>query len=291
MALAITTIQISDGERGAASLNDDARDRAVRTLRGDGVVVLAGAIPGDKIAILRERALADVEALAKREDAPFNWNRGNLQQDPPPFPPYLFREVLANEFAIQVTHRLLGDGMYNGFYSGNTAMPSEARQPVHADIGQLWPHQQHVHPPYGIIVNIPLVDVSARNGSTEIWPGTHNDPSVALQSGSIEATAEALARWRAIAPPVQPEMKAGSLMLRDVRLWHAGMPNRTTTPRPMIAMIHYVSWWPSDPFKLHASAEALLKHPLLRQNASYVADEIDHIASPHGHAYSDSTAS
>ena len=281
----MTTIQISDAERLGAQLSGEHLAASTRALRDDGFVVLEGAVPLDKIAILRERAFADVEALIKREDGPFNWHRGNLQQDPAPFPPYLFREVLANDFAIQATQVLLGDGMYNGFYSGNTAMPSENRQPVHADIGQLWPNQERAHPPYGIIVNIPLVDVSAENGSTEIWPRTHNDPSVTLQSGSIEASDESLARWRAIAPPIQPEIKAGSILLRDVRLWHAGMPNRTSTPRPMIAMIHYVNWWPSEPFKLHASAEELLKHPRLRQNATYVADAIDHIAAPSGHAF------
>ena len=265
----MTTIQITDAERSSACLSEDHRDATTRALMDDGFAVLEGAVPLDKIAILRERAFADIESLVKREDGPFNWHRGNLQQDPAPFPPYLFREVLANEFAIQATHALLGDGMYNGFYSGNTAMPSENRQPVHADIGQLWPNQVHTHPPYGIIVNVPLVDASPENGSTEIWPGTHTDPSVTLQSGSIEAAEASLDRWRKIAPPIQPTIKAGSILLRDVRLWHAGMPNRTATPRPMIAMIYYVSWWPSEPFKLHASAEELLKHPLLRQNATY----------------------
>ena len=110
-----------------------------------------------------------------------------------------------------------------------------------------------------------------------------------LQSGTIEASEESLTKWRAIAPPIQPNIKAGSILLRDVRLWHAGMPNRTQIPRPMIAMIHYVSWWPSGTFKLHASAEVLLKHPVLRQHAEFVADDIDHLAGPSGHAFESET--
>ena len=173
----MTTIRISDEERSIARLSESHRNATVGALLDDGFAVLEGAIPLEIISVLREQSFADIDALVRRKDGPFNWNRGNLQQDPAPFPPYLFREVLANEFAIQATHALLGDGMYNSFYSGNTAMPSEDRQPVHADIGQLWPHQEHTHPPYGIIVNVPLVDVTAENGSTEIWPGTHKDPS------------------------------------------------------------------------------------------------------------------
>ena len=281
----MTTIRIGDAERHQGKLSAQQVAKAKQALLDDGFVVLESAIPIGIIETLRERAFADIDALAKRTDGPYNWNRGNLQQDPAPFPPYLFREVLANEFAIQVTESILGAGMYNGFYSGNTAMPSEERQPVHADIGQLWPEQEIAHPPYGIIVNVPLVDVSPANGSTEIWPGTHRDTSVTMQSGTIEASEAALAHWRSIVPPVQPDIPAGSILLRDVRLWHAGMPNRTQMPRPMIAMIHYVNWWPCDRFKLDASAETLLAHPRLRQHAEFTSKPIDHISAPGGHAY------
>ena len=278
----MTTIQIN-GDRLTESQVQD----AVRAITEDGFVVLANAIPIPIIETLRDRAFADKDALENRPDKPFNWNAGNLQQDPAPFPPYLFREVLANEYAIQVTHPILGDGMFNAFYSGNTALPSKDRQPVHADIGHLWPNQTHVHPPYSIVVNVPLVDVTPENGSTEIWPGTHRDPSVTIQSGQIEVSDAKLEEWRAVAPPIQPTMAAGSILIRDIRLWHAGMPNHTSTPRPMIAMIHYVSWWSCGKFTLHASAEELLKHRVLRQHADFVDGNIDHISSPGGHAYSE----
>src|SRR6185312_16908566 len=102
---------------------------------------------------------------------PYNWNKGNVQQDPPPFPPYLFRDVLVNDLVIQVTKAILGKGVKSVFYSGNTAMPSESRQPVHADSGHLWPNLEVAHPPYQLVVNVPVVYMDARNGSTEIWPG------------------------------------------------------------------------------------------------------------------------
>ena len=180
--------------------------------------------------------------------------------------------------------------MYNSFYSGNTALPSESRQPVHADIGHLWQNQEHAHPAYALVVNVPVVDMGPENGSTEVWPGTHLDQGVSIQDGFIEISEEKLANRRAISPPVQPIVRAGSMVIRDIRMWHAGMPNRTQTPRPMIAMIHYVSWWPSSPLKLHKSAEELLKHPLLRQHAEYIEGDIDHIKSPGGFAFAESEA-
>jgi len=129
------------------------------------------------------------------------------------------------------------------------------------------------------------VDMGPENGSTEIWPGSHNDPSVSILDGFIEIPESKLAEWRAKSPPVQPEVRAGSVVIRDIRMWHAGMPNRTQNPRPMMAMIHYVSWWPTGKIKLHRAAEELLKHPVLRQHVEYIDEEIDHISAPGGYAY------
>src|SRR5205085_5414804 len=109
-------------------------------------------------------------AILKREDAPYNFNTGNLQQDPPPLPPYLFRDVLLNEQVIAVTKAMLGPGLKNSYYSGNTALPGGKRQPVHPDAAQLWPNLACPTPPYGFVVNVPVVDVSPENGSTELWP-------------------------------------------------------------------------------------------------------------------------
>lgn len=281
-------IEITSAEREQKFLTPEQLQTAVKAIREDGFVVLKDAVDPEHVRILRDRMWADVDRFVNRPDAPFNWNRGNVQQDPPPFPPYLFRDVLANDFAIQVTREILGNGMYNAFYSGNTAMPSDQRQPVHADMGQLWPNQEVAHPPYALVVNLPAVDMGPENGSTEIWPGTHKDTSVVLQDGDIKVAPEVLEKQRAICPPIQPEVSAGSLLIRDMRLWHAGMPNKTQTPRPMIAMIHFVAWWPSAPIKLHRDAEELLRHPDLRQHAEYTVDAIDYVNAQSAHEFAES---
>jgi hypothetical protein len=268
----MVSIAVSREELLAGSLSPAHLVEASKALSDDGIVVLEDVVDLDHIRILRERVLEDVDKFVSRADAEFNWHRGNVQQAPPPFPPYLFRDVLANDIVIQVTKSILGAGMVNAFYSGNTAMPSESRQPVHADLGQLWPNQVVAHPAYGLVVNLGLVDMQPENGSTEIWPGTHKDTSVVLQNGDIEVTPEVLEARRRVSPPVQPTIRQGSMMIRDTRLWHAGMPNRTQSPRPMLAMIHYVGWWKAEPFNLHTSAEELLKHPDLTQCAVYSDD-------------------
>ena len=82
----------------------------VAALEQDGIVVLENIIVASHIEMLRDRMLADVAAILKRDDVPFNFNKGNIQQDPPPFPPYIFRDVLVNDLVIQVTRARFGTG-------------------------------------------------------------------------------------------------------------------------------------------------------------------------------------
>jgi len=280
IALDITTEEVQTGR-----ITPDHLTAATRALREDGIVVLHDIVNLNHIAALREKMLQDLPAYLARTDAPFNFNTGNIQQEPPPFAPYLFQDVLLNDIAIAVTHALLGDGLHNGFYSGNTAVGgSGQRQPVHADVGQLWPNLEVATPPFGLVVNVPVVDMTAQNGSTEVWPGTHRDTTVYIQKGDIKLPAEAVEARRQVRPPLQPSVRAGGVVIRDLRLWHAGMPNRTDQARPMIAMIHWVGWWNSgDKVQFPRREEAFFAHPLLRTDAEFGDGPINYIA--HGGAY------
>ena len=279
VALDVTPAEVTSGRIAPAHL-----EAAARALREDGIVVLNGVVDLAHIAALRAKMLEDVPAYLARTDAPFNFNTGNVQQEPPPFAPYLYKDVLLNDLVIAVTHSLLGDGLHNGFYSGNTAVAgSGQRQPVHADSGQLWPHLDVAHPPYGLVVNVPVVDMTAENGSTEVWPGTHLDTSIYVQQGDIKLPSSVVEARRAVRPPLQPSVKSGGVVIRDLRLWHAGMPNLTDTPRPMIAMIHWVSWWPAQPVPFPRTEEAFFQHPVLKTDAAFTDEPINYIG--HGGAY------
>ena len=278
-ALDITASEVQTGRITPEHLSD-----AARALREDGIVVLNGVVSLDHVAALREKMLADLPAYLARTDAPFNFNTGNVQQEPPPFAPFLFRDILLNDIVITVTHALLGDGLHNGFYSGNTAVGgSGQRQPVHADVGQLWPGLEVATPPFGLVVNIPVVDMSPENGSTEVWPGTHLDTTIYVQKGDIKLPPAVVEARRDVRPPLQPSVKAGGIVIRDLRLWHAGMPNLTDQARPMIAMIHWVGWWPAQPVPFPRSEEAFFEHPVLKTDAEWVDGPINYIA--HGGAY------
>lgn len=56
----------------------------------------------------------------------------------------------------------------------------------------------------------------------------------------------ALEARRAIRPPIQPSLPKGSVIIRDLRLWHAGLPNKTDDPRVMLVMVLFPSWYRSE---------------------------------------------
>lgn len=275
----MNAMNVSKTEKNAGKLTPENLREAARAVREDGFVILEELIDPAIMKILAEKMIADTGVILARDDAPFNFNKGNLQQDPPPIPPYLFREVMVNDIVISITQSILGKGLKNAFYSGNTALPhSTGRQPPHADMGQLWPNLPLATPAYALVVNVLPVDVSAENGSTEIWPGTHRDTSVAIQDGDIKIGEKELEAQRKVAPPFQYSAPAGSVVIRDMRLWHAGMPNHTARPRPMIAMIHYVSWWSAlEPLTFPKGTEAIFAHPELHTVANFVDGKIDYL--------------
>ena len=101
------TIDVSEDARAAGRLTGEELLAAVDALRNDGFVVLNDVVDPAHLDLLHERMIADLDALQSRPDAPYNWNAGNLQQDPPPFPPYLFADILLNPFVISVTSAVL----------------------------------------------------------------------------------------------------------------------------------------------------------------------------------------
>ena len=273
----MTEITISKAELISGRISPEHLEAGTKAVEEDGFVILNDVIDVAHLEILHERMLIDLESILSRSDTPFQFTRSNVQQDPPPFPPYLFRDVMANPFVIAITKSILGEGLKNNFYSGNTALPSTARQPVHPDTSHLWRRLKVAHPAHNIVVNVPVVDVDAQNGSTEIWPGTHLDISEHLHEGTIRVFDEVLEKRRAICPPIQPTIKRGGVVIRDMRLWHAGMPNLTQNPRPMIAMIHQTAWLPCGKLTFAKGSEAIFADSDLSTPADFVEGEIEYL--------------
>lgn len=64
-------------------------EKAVRHMHRDGLVVVEDVVPHEDIDLLNKKMIEDAHTLQARGDkGPFNYNKGNIQQDAPPVAEY-----------------------------------------------------------------------------------------------------------------------------------------------------------------------------------------------------------
>ncbi len=236
-------MKISKNEIGRDALDNDSLADAARTFRESGYVVLEGIYDPDWIAALRtsyDALLAEyledkggIEAMAGKT---FGTNHVGIH--PPLVMPWADPQIVAHPITDQVLSTLLGEDYHCGFYHTNTAYPGSGIQPIHRDDSLLFSSSEMnvPHPVVSIVLNIPLCDFTEENGSTEIWPGSHLIVDRTPEDRKeLEARAATLASSRT-------NIKAGSLILRDLRMFHRGMPNVSQSPRTMLAIVYVRAW-------------------------------------------------
>ena len=264
-------ITVQPNELVEGKLSKTHVEQAVKAIRVEGYVVIENIINHEHLDILREQMDADSQELIKAK----KWGgagvlKGHLQQGPPPLASYIFSDIVANPYVIQVSKELLGPGVYNNFYNGNTNCPGSSTQPLHRDGDHLWQNLEVAHPAAEVVVNISPQDTIEENGSVELWPGSHLDVSGRHIDEAYEA------ERREIAPPVRGNAKKGSALIRDMRLWHRGVPNLSDETRHMIAMIHRVHWLRSGKrLKYQTGCEAAFENSELDHNAEFVDEKMD----------------
>ncbi|KAI0470777.1 hypothetical protein GGR56DRAFT_113916 [Xylariaceae sp. FL0804] len=275
----ITVITLTPAELASRRLGSRGLQAAVEALHRDGLVALANAVDRAHLDRLNARMVPEARALYARPETHRNFGdaTGNIQQEPVLEEGYIFEDVIANPWATQIIQCMLGPKPTLRFYSANTAFKATGRQPPHIDVDFDFPKI-----PFGFCVNIPLVATSPLNGATEVWPGSHADTDASvleysyLEEDGASATGGGsrrrlhkqirpdlqAARRAAGRPPLQPNLPQGALVIRDFRLWHAGMPNLGRSPenaddddddddddvepRVMLVTVLFPSWYRSD---------------------------------------------
>jgi ectoine hydroxylase-related dioxygenase (phytanoyl-CoA dioxygenase family) len=280
----IHTVHIPEAIRHSGKATNEIIAEAIGFLHKDGIVVLENAIDTAHLDTLN--ALLSKEALEIVEDPDHHFNFGketrNMDQAPPPQLNLMFKDIWCNPFAAAVLAGILGPQPVVHYANGNTALKATGRQPVHSDC-------EFAHPnfPFAIVVNINLVDTSAENGATEVWLGSHHrstsDDHVIIdgekREGQLEIKPELVEERRKHSPPIQAGTKKGSLILRDLRLWHAGMPNKTDVPRIMLAFVVQPAWFQGkSKVKLPTSVRGLVESwsDELQFDEEWVEEEVDH---------------
>ncbi|KAK5731127.1 hypothetical protein LTR15_001065 [Elasticomyces elasticus] len=276
-------IQISDEMRDGGKVTDDIIAEAIAYLHQDGVLILENAINPSHLDDLETILGPEADIIANDPDHHFNFGKEtrNMDQAPPLNPDLMYKDIWANPVGVAIMNAMFGSSVCH-YANGNTALKATGRQPVHSDIDKphpLWP--------FAYAFNIPLCDTSVENGSTEIWIGSHRDSNIDQHSAvgggesGLTIKQDLLDERRQYSPPVQPSTKKGSLIIRDIRLWHAGMPNRTDKPRIMLAFVIQPRWFnaPSKvilPLRAKALVEQWKAETGLEYNATWVDGEVDH---------------
>jgi hypothetical protein len=106
-------------------------------------------------------------------------------------------------------------------------------------------HMDGVYLDHYLIVNVAVVDTTLHNGAIAIVPKTHKRfyKYWEFAAGRVHRNAERIV------------MQRGDVLVRLSTVWHRGMPNHSSTPRPMLALTlgeSYVN--NSDPFAHNGGA-------------------------------------
>ena len=147
-------------------------------------------------------------------------------------PPFADPRVYEDEDVLAVCQRLVGDDMTMCQLATDTPLLGSDYQDIHRDAPPLFPEAGGETPPFQIAVNFPLVDVTEENGPFEVARATHMIPKE-----------EGLRRNESGEARLEPILlRAGDVMIRDVRGLHRGTPNRTGSPRPMVVVGYSRRW-------------------------------------------------
>jgi hypothetical protein len=256
----VTRIAVTVDERASGSLTPDRLAAARHAILEDGFVVLDDVIPVEQVDTLRERMHQDVPELERRaEEEPRRW-AGHLQHQPPMDPAFLFPEVIAPPVLVAVCRDVMGEDIQLVLFTANTNLPGSSRQGVHTDLNQLFPDATVAPPPHQLISSVPLIDTSVAN-ATELWPGTHLDTRTYGRTPfQIRHIPEDwLEARRAERPPVQVPQRRGSVLLRDPRVWHAGVPNTSGAVRVMLTISFSPTWYAATPITWPSSARQVVE--------------------------------
>jgi ectoine hydroxylase-related dioxygenase (phytanoyl-CoA dioxygenase family) len=219
---------VAGGGRYDAAQLDALADEA----RRESFCVLRGHFDADLVAAWREAFAPLLEAHIAREGHRLNRGAARYYVTLPFREPFADPRVYEDEDVLGVCARLVGADMQLHQLATDTPLKGSEYQDVHRDVLPLFPETGRETPLFQLAVNFPLVDVTEENGPFEVARATH-----------MLTKAEALSRIESGAARLEAlTMKAGDVMIRDVRALHRGTPNRTDTPRPMVVLGYSRRW-------------------------------------------------
>lgn len=280
----LTIVKLTPEELSSGKLSSHTLQSALEALHQDGILALENAVNTTHLDKLNERMTPEAKSLYSNANTHRNFGQatGNIQQEPVVEQDYIFSDIIANPWATSIIEHMIGPTPQLRFYSANTAFKAMGRQPPHVDVDFPMPRM-----PFGYCININLIGTSPENGATEFWLGSHTDTDEFVfdrEVDDLRIRAELVEQRREIRPPIQPSLPKGSLIIRDLRLWHAGMPNRTDEPRVMLVSIQFPSWYRSEQrLVLPRALEGKIDFGRTVPYVNWVGEGYDYLQGAHDH--------
>ena len=243
-------MRLTDEEKLAGKLTPEHEAEAIRTFKDAGYILLDNVYDLAFLETARESYEIEIATLLKSKGGlealdGQTFGKKHIGFFPLMFAPLADERIIAPPIAVQLLDKLLGSEMQSSFFHSNTCFPGSGYQAIHRDSGHIFGcEMSNPGPVTHVVINIPLVECSEENGSTEIWPGTHlivddnPDEGIVLESRAANM------------PIARMNAPLGSLVLRDLRLWHRGVPNNSDQPRPMFAIVYQGGWLKTEPMTI-----------------------------------------
>jgi ectoine hydroxylase-related dioxygenase (phytanoyl-CoA dioxygenase family) len=204
----------------------------VREVLEEGFCVLRGHFAREKMEAWRAAFAPLIARHIEREGRRLNRGPGRYYVTLPFVEPFADPEVYEDDDVLGVVRGLVGEDATLVQLATDTPLLGSEYQDVHRDAPPLFPEWGRETPPFQLAVNFPLVDVTAENGPFEVARATHT-----------LSKEEGLRRIEAGSARLEPLLlRAGDVMIRDVRGLHRGTPNRTQVARPMVVVGYSRRW-------------------------------------------------
>jgi len=208
---------VSSDDQAQAAMSRAELQQYAQAFTKDGYVVVKNVVPRDNLADLHVKISKEFEH-SKRNGTLFNGGglvSGHLNCFPGEAARFAY-EALRSRGVIELIRTLSPQSVREPYVGCNFNLPGSATQQFHMD---------RTFRNEFMIANIAVVDTDLVNGAIDVAPGTHK---------------KFYKYWRWVLEGKSRQHKrlpaeAGDVLLRVSTLWHRGMPNHSSAPRPMLA--------------------------------------------------------
>ena len=193
----------------------------------DGYTILQGVIEPTLVSALTTA----IDRLMVELEVPFGANRflgtrtrrifNLLARDP------IFAQVPLHAGVLPLVEEVLDDGVLLSSLTAIEMGGGQDRQPFHCDDGSI--PLARPHPPIGCTAIWALTDFTVDNGATRLVPGSHRTDRIPGKGEEPDGVVQAI-------------MPAGSVLVYNGSLWHAGGTNTTDSRRVGIVSNYCAGW-------------------------------------------------